>query len=46
MDNNNMSQLIGKMLESYDGMMNVINDINAIMNKTKMLSLNSSIEAS
>ena len=46
MDNNNMSQLIGKMIESYNGMMDVINNINAIMNKTKMLSLNSSIEAS
>ena len=46
MNNNNMSQLIGNMIESYEGMINVINDINAIMNKTKMLSLNSSIEAS
>lgn len=41
-----MSKLIGKMLGSYNGMIDVINNISGIMNKTKILALNSSIEAS
>lgn len=44
-DSYDISKLIGKMINSYNGMMEVINHINAIMNKTKILSLNSSIEA-
>ena len=44
-DSYDISKLIGKMIYSYNGMMEVINHINAIMNKTKILSLNSSIEA-
>ena len=44
-DSYDFSKLIGKMINSYNGMMEVINHINAIMNKTKILSLNSSIEA-
>lgn len=50
MENNtkmhDMSKLIGKMLGSYNGMIDVINNISGIMNKTKILALNSSIEAS
>ena len=39
-DSYDISKLIGKMINSYNGMMEVINHINAIMNKTKILSLN------
>ncbi|MBE5936002.1 MAG: hypothetical protein E7262_09460 [Lachnospiraceae bacterium] len=49
MENNqihNISHLISKVTDSYNGMMDIINNINSVMNKTKMLSINSSIEAS
>lgn len=40
-----LSQLLHQLIESYNNMLENINKLNGIMNKTKMLSLNSSIEA-
>ena len=36
-DSYDISKLIGKMINSYNGMMEVINHINAIMNKTNSM---------
>ena len=41
----NLSQLLHQLIDSYNRMLDIIKKINGIMNKTKMLSLNSSIEA-
>ncbi len=44
-EDKDLSVLLHKLIDSYNRMMNHIGKINNIMNKTKLLSLNSSIEA-